>query len=153
MSEMRAQLRDALNARLANAGPGELWTQLCEAGVVGLRVPAQLGGLELPVTEAEPVFDVLGEQCAPTSYLETSVLAAGLLTRLRSEAGDAWLARIAEGARVAVAGIEPQPLGVVRATPAGPVWRLNGEARIVLDALDADALLVIAQDTLSLIHI
>lgn len=145
MSEMHAQLRDALAARFTGAEPARAWADLHEAGVVGLRVPAALGGLELGIADAEPVFDVLGEFCAPTSYLETSVIAAGLLTALRSEAGDAWLARIADGARVAVAGIEPLPLGIVRATQAKQTWRLNGEARIVLDAMDADGLLVIAE--------
>ena len=145
MSEMHAQLRDALAARFAGADTGRAWADLCEAGVVGLRVPAQFGGLELSIADAEPVFDVLGEFCAPTSYLETSVIAAGLLAALRSPVGDVWLARIAEGGRIAVAGIEPAPLGSVRATQAKAAWRLNGEARIVLDAMDADALLVVAE--------
>ncbi|HVK81218.1 MAG TPA: acyl-CoA dehydrogenase family protein, partial [Verrucomicrobiae bacterium] len=145
MSEMHAQLRDALAARFTGADPARAWADLHEAGVIGLRVPAQFGGLELGIADAEPVFDVLGEFCAPTSYLETSVIAAGLLTSLRSAAGDSWLARIAEGARIAVAGLEPLPLGAVRATQVKGAWRLNGDARIVLDAMDADALIVVAE--------
>jgi alkylation response protein AidB-like acyl-CoA dehydrogenase len=75
------------------------------------------------------------------------------LTALRSEAGDAWLARIADSARVAVAGIEPQPLGVVRATQTKQSWRLSGQSRIVLDAWDADALIVVAEDIASDPHL
>lgn len=146
MSELQAQLREALVARLSQTEPGAAWAGLCEAGVVGLRTPESLGGLGLGVAEAAPVFDVLGELCLATPYLETAVIAAGLLTRLRGEAGDALLRRIAEGARVAVFGLDPQPLGAVRAERAQGAWRLSGQARIVLDALDAEALIVLASD-------
>jgi alkylation response protein AidB-like acyl-CoA dehydrogenase len=144
VSEEREQLRHALRGRLAGGAAGQAWASLDEAGVLGLRVPEALGGLGLAAAELDPVFDVLGELCLATPYLETAVVAAGLLGRLRGEAGDALLARIVQGERVAVAGVEPTLSAGVAATPAGPDWRLSGRAALVVGGMDAAALLVLA---------
>jgi alkylation response protein AidB-like acyl-CoA dehydrogenase len=93
------------------------------------------------------VFEVLGDLCLPTSYLETSVIAAGLLIRSRGEDSDTLLRKIANGARVAVAGCDPAPLGNIRAELVQGQWNLNGSELIVLDALDVDDVVVVASDS------
>jgi alkylation response protein AidB-like acyl-CoA dehydrogenase len=141
MTSDHAQLRHALMGRLAQARTP--WIALHEAGVLGLRAPEALGGLGLPFAEAEPVLDVLGELCLGVPFLETSIMAAGLLARAAPPAGQALLARIAQdGMVVAVAGLEPT--GVLTAVAEGEDWRLEGVARIVVDAAQAVALVVLA---------
>ncbi|MES2095648.1 MAG: acyl-CoA dehydrogenase family protein [Pseudomonadota bacterium] len=149
MTPEREQLRDALVARLGGRAPADAWQALCDAGVTALRVPEGYGGLGLPAIEAEPVFDALGALCLPTAYLDTAIVAAGLLARI-DDADGAIARRIAEGARVAVTGLEPLLASDVVATPAGDGWTLSGTARIVVGGMDAEALLVIAGDALYL---
>lgn len=142
MSFDHVQLKDALLARLTVAGEARAWDALRAAGVTGLRVPEALGGSGLAFADAAPVLEALGELCLPTPFLETAIVAAGLLAATPTAEGDALLTAIAsEGAVVAVAGLEASTL---TAAPAGSGWRLDGEAKIVVDALSAQALLVLA---------
>jgi alkylation response protein AidB-like acyl-CoA dehydrogenase len=142
MSFDHVQLKNALLARLAVAGEARAWSALRDAGVTGLRVPEALGGSGLAFADAAPVLEVLGELCLPTPFLETGIVAAGLLAATPTAEGDALLTAIAsEGAMVAVAGLEPAAL---TATPVDGGWRLDGEAKIVVDALSAKAVLVLA---------
>jgi alkylation response protein AidB-like acyl-CoA dehydrogenase len=143
MSAEHAQLRHALTGHLANTRSP--WLALKEAGVVGLRAPEGLGGLGLPVAEAEPVLDVLGDLCLGAPFLETSIIAAGLLACAKTPASQALLARIAEhGVVVAVAGLESMGAERLTAAADGVGWCLEGVARIVIDAGEATALLVLA---------
>lgn len=146
MTDDRNQLHDSLSRRLADAGSEPVWPALCGAGVVGLRVPAELGGLGLPVLHAEPVFDVIGEHRASVPYVDVAIVAAGLLQAERSDAGDALLRSIAEGGdRVAVAGLDRRLRGTISATPTAQGWRLDGDALLVMDDGDAGLLLVVAR--------
>lgn len=134
------QLKDALLGRLSTVNSGEAWRELHAAGVTGLRVPEGQGGLGLAFADAEPVLEVLGELCLPTPFLETSVIAAGLLEG--AETSHALLDEMARsGAIVAVAGLEGAD--AISAVAGSDGWRLNGEAKVVVDALAARALLVI----------
>jgi len=134
-----AQLKDALLGRLANTASTDVWRALHAAGVTGLRVPEAQGGSGLAFADAEPVLEVLGELCLPTPFLETAIIAAGLMARAKTP--DGLLAEIAQaGAVVAVAGLESAD--AVSAVGADGAWRLLGEAKIVVEALKAQALLV-----------
>jgi alkylation response protein AidB-like acyl-CoA dehydrogenase len=145
MNAERDQLRHALLGRLSGTDADGAWAGLLDAGVLGLRAPEAVGGLGLSAGEIEPVFDILGELCLATPYLETGVIAAGLLSRLRCEAGDALLARIVQGGQVAVGGIEPSLTLEVSALPSPQGWRLSGSLAIVVGGMDANVLLVVAQ--------
>jgi alkylation response protein AidB-like acyl-CoA dehydrogenase len=141
MSFDHVQLNDALLRRLSTTGPAEAWRELHAAGVIGLRIPEAQGGLGLALADAEPVLEALGELCLLTPFLETGIVAAGLLARAATS--DALLAEMAQtGAVVAVAGLETSD--AIAATRESDGWRLRGEARIVVDALAARALLVVA---------
>jgi len=142
MSFDHVQLKDALAPRLSSAGQAGAWAALLAAGVTGLRVPEARGGLGLPFAEVEPVLEVLGELCLGVPFLETGIVAAGVLARAPAPAGDALLEAIAaQGAVVAVAGLEAVSV-VVRAEDGAR--RLYGQARIVVEAASARALLVLA---------
>ena len=142
MSFDHVQLKDALLSRLSSAGQAGAWEALQAAGVTGLRVPEAQGGLGLPFAEVEPVLEVLGELCLGAPFLETGIVAAGVMARAPTPAGDALLGAIAtDGAVVAVAGLEGAS---VVAKAEGGARRLYGQARIVLEVSSARALLVLA---------
>jgi len=146
MDEQRSQLRDSLTRRLTSVPPKGAWEALRELGVLGLRVPESLGGLGLSVREAEPVFEAIGEQRTPVPYLDTAVIAAGLLQLERTTEGDELLRSIAAGeARVAVAGIDRRLRNAVSVTPMATRWRLDGDAKLVLDGAEAGSILVAAR--------
>ncbi len=140
---MDNELREALDRHLAGAADG--WTALKTVGVMGLIVPEELGGLGLDVPAAAAVIDALGMHCLPTPFLETCVIAARLLQIDRTPAGDAVLRAIAQGAMVAVAGLDPRLRPSVSATPTAGGWRLDGDALLVLDGASAEHLLVAAR--------
>lgn len=140
---MEAEVRAAVNRHLAGAEDG--WATLCAAAVTGLLVPEALGGLGLDLSAAAEVMEALGEHCLATPFLETSVLAAWLLQHERTLPGDDLLRAIAEGATVAVAGLDPRLRAGVSATPTADGWRLDGDALLVLDGGAADYLLVAAR--------
>ena len=136
------QLKDALLGRLSAINPGQAWRELHAAGVTGLRVPEAQGGLGLAFADAEPVLEALGELCLPAPFLETGVIAAGLLAGV--ETSHALLDEMARsGAVVAVAGLEAAD--AISAVSGINGWRLNGEAKVVVDVLAARALLVVTK--------
>jgi alkylation response protein AidB-like acyl-CoA dehydrogenase len=143
MSFDHIQLKNALLGRLSATAPAEAWGELRAAGVVGLRIPEARGGLGLAFADSEPVLEALGELCLPTPFLETTVIAAGLLGRSPAAEGQALLAEMAgDGAVVAVAGLESSDR--ITATREGDGWRLRGEAKVVAEAPTARALLAVA---------
>lgn len=136
-------LRAALDRHLS-AG-GDAWQALHAAGVLGMCVPEAAGGLGLPAAAAAAVLDALGEQGRASAFLESSLIVPHLLRHERTPAGDAVLRAIADGALVAVAGLDPRLRPGVSATPSGTGWRLDGDAPLVLDGARADHLLVAAR--------
>jgi alkylation response protein AidB-like acyl-CoA dehydrogenase len=136
-------LRLTLDRHLDAAPDG--WAALKAAGVVGLRVPDELGGSGLAITAAGPVFEALGQHGRTTPYLETAIIAPHLLQAERTIPGDAVLRGIAAGEIVAVAGLDPRLRPSVSATPTADGWRLDGDAQLVLDGVTADHLLVAAR--------
>ena len=71
----------------------ELWPAFAAAGLLGLLVPEDHGGLGAGGIETHLVMEAMGEALAVSPYLETAVLAPGLLARLASPAQQTeWLA-------------------------------------------------------------
>lgn len=146
MNAEHLQLRETLLRRLADRDTGAVWTELHDAGVLGLFVPEAGGGLNLPPAALEPVFDVLGFLGQSAACLETTVIAASLLRRLPSSQALELQRRIAGGDRIAVAGLEPQQVCQFSVLGDQAAARLSGFARIVIGGMDADALLVVVKD-------
>jgi len=147
-------LYDVVDRHLAVAKPDGAWAALIAAGVAGLTVPEEFGGLGLAPAAAAPVFEALGAHGASTPYLESAILTPLLLRDvvgdardaiLRALARDAILRALAGGAVAAIAGLDPRLRAAVSASPVGEGWRLDGDAALVLDGADADRLIVAAR--------
>lgn len=148
MNDEQALLRSSLIGRLASHNSETAWRELLDAGVCGICVPEALGGLGMTAADAAPVMEAVGEHCLPTPFLETCIVAARLLTFAQCPEGDEVLRAISSGARVAVAGLDSKLRGGLRAA-LNREWVINGTVRLVLDADDADFVLVVASNTVS----
>jgi len=125
----------------------ELWSQVGEAGLLGVAVPEEHGGAGLGFLEVAGILEQVGRTAAPLPVLETVVLGALPLAEFGSDAQkEAWLPKIASGEAILTAALtEPEgdPLRpVTLAAPDGDGWRLSGTKFCVPFAELADAMLV-----------
>lgn len=127
-----------------------LWRQMAEQiGLQGLLVPESLGGQGTTLVEACVVLEEMGRAATPSPYLSSSVVAATALTSLSAASTDKLLQSIAEGVAVATLAFQDEKAGLgrssVHAVPTdGDAWALSGSVDLVLDAQQADVLLVAA---------
>ncbi|MFH0517994.1 acyl-CoA dehydrogenase family protein [Streptomyces sp. M41] len=114
-------------------GPGRaLWSRLAEAGVFALAVPQEHGGLDPHPVELAVAFTQLGRHAVPGPLVET-VAAATLLDHLDDKTLAAtWLQGIASG------------------RTAASLCLLTPDSPYALDADAADAVFVVAEDTVGL---
>ncbi|MEU1953441.1 acyl-CoA dehydrogenase family protein [Nocardia rhamnosiphila] len=119
-----------------------LWRRLTDdLGLAGLAVPSRLGGADATWREACVVAEELGRAVAPVPFLTSAGLATALAYHLRVETLCAEL-------MAGVVGAVLQPFGA----PSEPVRvavdgnRLSGRVELVAGALEADLLLVVADD-------
>jgi alkylation response protein AidB-like acyl-CoA dehydrogenase len=136
----------------------ERWRELGQLDLIGLAVPEALGGGGAGVLELQILAEELGRSLARTPFLATVGLAVSALlgsgdNALQQEllpgvcAGDTVLSVVASDQRgVWMAATS----GVVAHENAGE-WTLDGRAAHVLDGVDADQLLVLADDSLFLV--
>src|ERR1700712_799558 len=105
--ELAGAVRDILDGELtpaarssapeASGRRGSGWKSLAEAGVFGLLVPEEAGGLGLNELDAILVLEELGRAAVPGPVAETAFVAAPLLV------GTEWSQDLAEGAVAGVA--------------------------------------------------
>jgi alkylation response protein AidB-like acyl-CoA dehydrogenase len=132
--------------------PAELWKQLGEVGVIGMRLPEACGGSDQSLLDTAVVYEELGRALAPTPHFPSAVMAGGaILSAGSEEQRGEWLPRIASGdVVVAPAWLEPDrgygAVGVqLEATPERDGFRLSGVKRHVPFAAAASQLLVLAR--------
>ncbi len=129
--------------------PSELWKQLVELGVAGLRVPEAHGGAGLGSLDAAIVSEELGRALAPVPWLASSVLSVAALRAAGSDAQQSeWLPRIASGEAILTpAWLEPgggyAPRGIETRFTADQ--KLTGAKQHVPFARAAAQLLVLAR--------
>ncbi|MDF2493996.1 acyl-CoA dehydrogenase family protein [Sphingomonas sp.] len=161
LSDEQVMLRDTLTRYLAQSFAFDphrprdakaLWQALGrDLGVLGAALPAEAGGLGGGAVETMVIADALGEALAPVPYIETAVIAAGLLRRASGERAGALLPQLADGSvRAVLAAGEAdsrQALEAVStiARQSGNGWTLDGEKVVVAGAPGADWLLVTAR--------
>jgi alkylation response protein AidB-like acyl-CoA dehydrogenase len=174
LSEEQQLLRDGLakflatrydldkSRKAAKTGPGwqpEIWRGFAdELGILGATLPEEAGGLGGGPVEVMVIAEALGHALVVEPYIDTVVVAGGLLQRAGGERATAVLEQIADGtAVVALAVTEPDTgddlTGIATAADRdGDSWVLSGTKIVVLNAPLATHLLIAAKtaDGLSL---
>jgi len=129
----------------AKTGAGwqpEIWKSFAdELGILAAPLPERAGGLGGGPVEVMVITEALGHALAVEPFVNTVVVAGGLLERAGGERADAVLEGIAEGAAV-VALADTDGVTAVRD---GDDWVLTGSAIVVADAPLATHLLIAAQ--------
>jgi alkylation response protein AidB-like acyl-CoA dehydrogenase len=136
------------------ADPGfdeKTWSRLAEMGLLGLPFAEEDGGMGAGPVEVAIVAEEIGRVLAPEPFIETVVLAGGLVAAVGTpEQRGGILGGISEGTTLAVfAHAEPgtrwsSSAEGVTATQAGDGWTLTGVKEPVPGGARADVLVVSA---------
>lgn len=143
MSSEHDQLFETISRRLAASSPAAAWEGLIAAGVIGFRVAEEHGGLGMSPCEAEPIMAAIGETGRSSPFVESSIVAAGLLGNWPYAAAEVLSNLAREGAICAVFGLDPRLRAHLTATEIEGKWTLSGCARLVLHADIATAAVAI----------
>ena len=139
---------------VVKADPGfdeKTWSRLAEMGLLGLPFAEEDGGMGAGPIEVAIVAEEIGRVLAPEPFIETVVLAGGLIAAVgTAEQKGEFLGGISEGTTIAVfAHAEPRTRWVptaegVTATRSGDGWTLTGVKEPVPSGARADVLVVSA---------
>ncbi|MBJ8345884.1 acyl-CoA dehydrogenase family protein [Antrihabitans sp. YC2-6] len=112
-----------------DSGPGRtLLRQLADAGVTGLAVNEELGGLGATAVDLAVAFIEVGRSGAPGPLIETAAVIPTLLQQLPDDTlAQRWLPEIAEGRAVASVALPPHVPRALDADVADVVFRVEGE--------------------------
>jgi alkylation response protein AidB-like acyl-CoA dehydrogenase len=156
----RYDLEKSRSAAKTGAGwQPEIWHAFAEElGILGATLPEDVGGIGGGPSELMVITEALGKALVIEPYVDTVVVAGGLLRRAGGEAATALLGKIVAGtAIVALAATEPESGdrwhdAVTTAERDGDDWILNGRKVVSMSAPLATHLLVTARtpDGLSL---
>ncbi|MGN5239782.1 acyl-CoA dehydrogenase family protein [Rhodococcus sp. SJ-3] len=145
--ELRSVARDLLS-RSGHDAPVD-WASISTSGWLGLEVPGEFDGADATFAEVAVILREIGRAAARGPYPSVASLAVAALERL--EAGhdrDRLLRDTVSGSAVPVFVLGGESAGrtqfQVEVVPQGAI--LRGAAAFVLDAPDADRLLVPAQE-------
>ena len=127
----------------------EIWKQLAELGLLGLTMRDEDGGMAGDAFDTSIVMEAFGRALVVEPYVATIVLGAGILSDAGSAAQrEAWLGPVAAGEKLlAFAHAEPAaryaPSFVeTKAVREGNNWKIEGFKSVVLNAANADAIIV-----------
>ena len=121
-----------------------LWSTLADAGLLGLAVPAELGGMGFGLTELCVLLQELGRVVAPVPVFPALVVGGLTIAESGSEAQRReWLTPLAAGEAV-LTGAFGQP--TVRARRQDGAWVLDGTLRLV-PAVDVAARVLVPATT------
>ena len=127
----------------------ELWKEFAAMGWLGISIPEDLGGLGSGPVEHMVLMEELGRGLVVEPYLASVVMAGGLLARTNDPAK--ILPRLIAGdVQLAAALAEPQGRFdlrdvATRAVRHGDGWRIDGSKAVVLNAPNAEWLVVSAR--------
>lgn len=135
-------------------GIEELWTQLGEAGLLGVHLPEVYGGGGAGLSELVVVIEELAAHGMPILNIVVSPAICGsIIAAHGSEAmKQEWVPALASGAKkMAFCLTEPDAGSnthkiTTTLTRSGSGWALSGSKYYISGADDADALLVVARD-------
>ncbi|TXL60670.1 acyl-CoA dehydrogenase family protein [Aeromicrobium terrae] len=161
LDDEQEALRDAVRGLLGKAydssetrrevtkqDPGfgeDTWQRLAEMGVLGLPFAESDGGMGAGPVEVSIVAEEVGRVLAPEPFIETVVLAGGIVAAAGTDEQRAdVLGRVAEGSLILAAALKEigEP---VTASQSGDGWTLSGSKEPVLHGERADAFVVSAK--------
>ena len=156
LSKFLAARYDLESSRAAaKTGPGwqpDIWRGFAdELGILGATLPESVGGSGGGSAEAMVIAEELGRALAIEPFVDTVIVAGGLLSRAGGEAAASVLEEIAAGsAIVALAATEPGSGEHWEAIASSAVrdgdhWVLNGTKTVVVSAPLATHLLIVAR--------
>lgn len=131
--------------------PGTLWEKMGAAGLLGILIPEEHGGMGLSVLDGAIAYEQLGRHLAPGPYFSSTIAGAGAILHADAAGHSALLTDIASGeCIVAPAWLEADrgfgPEGVqLKSTASGTDCILDGAKRHVFHAAAAKLLLVLAR--------
>lgn len=126
-----------------------LWSTLGEAGILGIPLSEEAGGLGMGLLDFGLVLEQQGRTLAP-GPLATSVPASVILDRYGSDAlKQAWLAGLISGESLLAVALEEAgetdlEAPVTKAETAGNRWKLSGVKEAVSHGVEAAGILVSA---------
>jgi len=126
-----------------------LWQTLAEAGLLGLAISEENGGLGLGMIELGLLLEEQGRTLAPLPLTPNIAMAAMTLDREGSAAQKQWLPKVVAGEALLAVAVEEvggtdAAAPALRAEPDGNGWRLTGTKIAVSYGAQAAALLVTA---------
>jgi len=156
LSKFLAARYDLESSRAAaKTGPGwqpDIWRGFAEElGILGATLPESVGGSGGGSAEAMVIAEELGRALAIEPFVDTVIVAGGLLSRAGGDAAAAVLEEIAAGsAIVALAATEPGSGEHWEAIASSAVrdgdhWVLSGTKTVVVSAPLATHLLIVAR--------
>ena len=138
--------------RAAKTGAGwqpEIWRAFAaELGILGATLPESAGGSGGGSVESMVIAEELGRALVIEPYIDTVVVAGGLLARAGGQAASAVLQRICEGTAVVACAVTEAASGdhweciATEAIPDGAHWVITGAKAVVMDAPMATHLLI-----------
>jgi alkylation response protein AidB-like acyl-CoA dehydrogenase len=120
----------------------QLWRSAAELGWMALAVPEEHGGVGAGIMATAALQEELGRALAPLPFLSSALVARALTLWPREETRAQWLPGLATGQIVGAVGPFALHSSNLAAAHLDGVYRINGECLPVLDAADADVLLV-----------
>jgi len=141
-------------AKTGNGWQPEIWNAFAgELGILGATLPEAVGGSGGGPVEAMVIAEELGRALVIEPYVDTVVVAGGLLRRAGGEAATAVLEHIAEGSAVVALAVTESSAGdhweglSTRAIRDGDGddWVLSGSKTVVMSAPLATHLLIAAR--------
>jgi alkylation response protein AidB-like acyl-CoA dehydrogenase len=98
-----------------------LWSELAEAGLLGIAVPEEHGGAGLGLTEVCLLLEQLGRRVAPVPLWETAVAALGIAELGSAAHRQRWLPGVAAGSTRLSLAVDLTGSGPARLVPSGHV--------------------------------
>ncbi len=138
---------DTLKAHAASGAPydADLWRLLADAGLLGVTVPEEAGGLGFGMLELGLLLEAAGRVLAPAPLLQSGVAARLLAAAGRKDV----LSKIACGDTLVALALEDDSgdpsSPSLTATPHEQGWLLRGARTAVAYGAEADWILVTAQ--------
>jgi len=143
-------------AKIGAGWQPEIWRSFAEElGILGATLPESAGGSGGGPVESMVIAEELGRALVIEPYIDTVVVAGGLLQQAGGEAAEAVLKRICDGSAVVACAVTEAATGdhwdgmSTKAMHDGKHWLITGAKTVVMDAPFATHLLIAARTSVA----